>query len=64
MNALPGNAYPGGLGGYVQTPRGVVEIGDIADGGTAAQFNTFAVDYGVNCEGRLRYPVLRGFGQP
>ena len=62
MNALPGAAYPVALGGNVQTPRGVIEIGDIADGGTDPQFNTFAADYGINAECRLRYPVFEGLG--
>ena len=62
MNALPTTAYPAGVGGNVQTPRGVIVEGDIADGGTSAQFDMFALDFGINSECRLRYPVREGLG--
>ena len=67
MNALPGQAYPGSIGGTVAQPRGVVLIGDLIDNGndpiqTPAAWAQFVQHFGVNGEGRCKFPVYEGYG--
>lgn len=67
MNWLPGETWPGELGGgTVRTPRGVLHGGDmINDGGApdaAAVWRLFTGDFGVQGEGRLCYPVFEAVG--
>ena len=61
MNALPGAAFPGEIGGAVATPRGVAVLGDLTnDGGSpdaTISWRRFTEDFGINGEGRLRFPV-------
>jgi len=61
MNTLPGKAYPREIGGTVAAPRGVAVLGDLTnDGGSpdaAVSWRRFAEDFGINGEGRLKYPV-------
>ena len=38
LNGLPGHAYPPGIGGVVSTPRGVLVLGDLTDGGKPVQW--------------------------
>lgn len=66
MNRLPGTPYPGAIGGYVETPRGVLVTGDLIDNGAApwaaAVWDVFTKDFGVNGEGRVCYPVYEIVG--
>ena len=67
INGLPGQAYPDELGGLIDTPRGVIMAGDlINDGAVAAkypaQWADFVADFGVNGEGRCRFPVFEAVG--
>jgi cytolysin (calcineurin-like family phosphatase) len=61
MNRLPGSAYPERVGGYVAEPRGVVVLGDLindASGPDAERsWKEFTADFGVDGEGRLKFPV-------
>jgi hypothetical protein len=61
MNALPGTAYPREIGGVVAAPRGVAVLGDLTnDGGSPdapISWRLFSADFGVNGEGRLKFPV-------
>lgn len=61
MNALPGTAFPREVGGAVATPRGVAVLGDLTNDGDTPGFSIswrlFNADFGVNGEGRLRFPV-------
>jgi len=68
MNTLPGIAYPGDVeAGTVQRPRGVLALGDLIDDGAnntlgPQQWAKWKVDFGVNGEGTLNFPVYEGFG--
>lgn len=73
MNALPGTAYPGSIGGIVGTPRGLLIAGDLTDAGHYIDFYGLHVpplpdidgwddDFGINGEARIRYPVFEGYG--
>jgi cytolysin (calcineurin-like family phosphatase) len=66
MNALPGAAYPGEIGGTVDSPRGVAVLGDLVnsvDSPRSPEFwRQFTADFGVNGEGRLRFPVYECAG--
>ena len=62
MNNLPGSEYPGDIPGKVDRPRAVVVTGDIAEDGLAEEWQWFTADYGVNGEGRVKYPVYEGWG--
>jgi cytolysin (calcineurin-like family phosphatase) len=64
MNALPGTAYPAGIGGTVGECRGVTVGGDITDNDNdkAGQFAEFALDFGLSGENQLRYPTYEGTG--
>jgi len=67
MNALPGGTWPAGPGGGpIGVPRGVAVLGDLIDDGADPQapewWRGFAADYGVNGEGRLKYPVYENAG--
>jgi 3',5'-cyclic AMP phosphodiesterase CpdA len=61
MNALPGAAYPKEIGGVVGIPRGVAVLGDLTDDaatlGQQFSWRQFTADFGVNGEGRLRFPA-------
>ena len=63
MNALPGQPYPGSLGGgTVDTPRGVLLIGDLTELYAASQWSSFTNDWGLTGERRLAFPVYEGYG--
>jgi cytolysin (calcineurin-like family phosphatase) len=67
MNALPGETWPNGPGGgSIGAPRGVVVLGDLVEDGADPEapgwWNGFSTDYGVNGEGRLKYPVYENAG--
>jgi predicted phosphodiesterase len=57
INLLPGTAYPRDLGGTVAVPRGVAVLGDLTNDGIAPEWQQFTADFGVNGEGRLKYPA-------
>ena len=63
MNALPGGAYPAEVGGgVVDTPRGVLLIGDLTAASVVPEWTAFTNDWGLNGERLLRFPVYEGFG--
>lgn len=62
MNALPGAPYPPAIGGMVDVPRAVVVVGDLTENTLSEEWEWFTADYGVNGEGRLKYPVYEGWG--
>ncbi|MBN1419853.1 MAG: metallophosphoesterase [Planctomycetes bacterium] len=66
-NGLPGTEYPAPLGGgIVQTPRGILVLGDLIDDGAtseaADQWAQWVADFGVGGEGRVDFPVYEGLG--
>src|SRR3990172_3638915 len=67
INTLPGTPYPDLIGGVVGSPRGILMQGDlINDGAVADKYSTqwanYAAEFGVNGEGRCRFPVFEGVG--
>lgn len=67
INGLPGTAYPAAIGGAVATPRGVIMQGDLINDGAVAekyptQWTNYVADFGVNGEGRCKFPVFEGLG--
>jgi hypothetical protein len=63
MNDLPGTEYPPLIGGAVDTPRGVLFLGDTTDNGTLEEFAEFERVYGLTGkDGLLRYPVFEAIG--
>jgi cytolysin (calcineurin-like family phosphatase) len=72
LNGITAAEWPEKLGGgKVDTPRGVLVLGDLIDDGaltrngrdiTAEQFAFFEKDFGVNGEGVVKYPVFEGWG--
>jgi len=57
MNRLPGTAYPRNLAGTVAVPRGVAVLGDLTNDAVTSEWREFTADFGVNGEGRLKYPA-------
>jgi hypothetical protein len=67
INNLPGTAYPPGIGGAVDTPRGILMPGDLIDNGAVEgryqkEWADFVADFGVNGEGRCKFRVFEGVG--
>ena len=67
INTLPGKPYPDAVGGVVGTPRGVIMQGDLINDGAVAQkypkqWADYIADFGVNGEGRCKWPVFEGVG--
>lgn len=67
INTLPGKPYPDAIGGVVGTPRGVIMSGDLINDGAVAQkypkqWADYIADFGVNGEGRCKWPVFEGVG--
>jgi cytolysin (calcineurin-like family phosphatase) len=62
MNSLPGTLYPVVLGGTVDTPRGVIVLGDLTQDGLSDEWEWFTADYGLDGRGRSNYPVYEGWG--
>jgi hypothetical protein len=63
MNELPGTEYPPLVGGRVETPRGVLFLGDTTDNGALEEFAEFEKVYGLTgAEGLLKYPVFEAIG--
>jgi hypothetical protein len=61
MNLLPGQRWPEPIGGQVDTPRGLLVVGDLTDDGTA--FSDFTALYGLTGrDGHLHYPVYETIG--
>jgi 3',5'-cyclic AMP phosphodiesterase CpdA len=62
MNALPGTPYPAEMGGQVETPRGVLFLGDTTDNGRRDEFAEFEAVYGHDGKGLLKFPVFVAIG--
>lgn len=63
MNMLPGAFYPAAVGGgVVDTPRGVLLIGDLTHVSQVTEWTAFTNDWGLNGERLLRFPLYEGFG--
>jgi hypothetical protein len=67
INSLPGTDYPPAIGGTVQKPRAVIMQGDLINDGAVKekypiQWADYLADFGVNGEGRCRFPVFEGVG--
>ncbi|HAR36847.1 MAG TPA: hypothetical protein DCR87_08130, partial [Acidobacteria bacterium] len=69
MNSLPGQNLPEefGLKGKINTPRGVVILGDIVDDGGSPEVQKFwqeyVEDFGLKGDRLLAFPVYEGFGE-
>ncbi|MGQ9800480.1 MAG: LamG-like jellyroll fold domain-containing protein [Candidatus Saccharicenans sp.] len=69
MNSLPGQKLPEefGLKGKINTPRGVVILGDIVDDGGSPEvqkyWHEYVEDFGLKGDGLLAFPVYEGFGE-
>jgi len=66
MNRLPGTAYPPQIGGVIGQPRGVAVLGDLINDAASPQASDFwqlyTGDFGVDGEGRLKFPVYENSG--
>lgn len=68
INNLPGAEYPDVVGNHtVKKPRGIIMAGDMINDGARAekapkQWENYIADFGVNGEGRCKFPVYEGFG--
>lgn len=67
INSLPGTAYPPAIGGTVEKPRAVIMQGDLINDGAVkekypTQWANYLADFGVNGEGRCKFPVFEGVG--
>lgn len=67
INTLAGTPYPPAIGGVVAAPRGIVMAGDLIDDGAVTnlypkQWTNYLADFGVNGEGRVKFPVFEGAG--
>jgi len=67
INSLPGVDYPPAIGGTVDKPRAIIMQGDLINDGARedkyhAQWANYVADFGVNGEGRCRFPVFEGVG--
>jgi hypothetical protein len=67
INSLPGVAYPDSVGGTVDKPRAIIMQGDLINDGAVAdkyptQWANYIADFGVNGEGRCKFPVFEGLG--
>lgn len=67
INSLPGTTYPAAIGGTVDKPRAVIMQGDLINDGAVrdkypTQWANFVADFGVDGEGRCKFPVFEGVG--
>jgi cytolysin (calcineurin-like family phosphatase) len=63
LNRLPGSDYPDALGGRVETPRGVLFMGDMTDSSAAEEWQEFEAVYGLTgWDGLLKYPLFEAVG--
>lgn len=67
INSLPGTPYPAPFKGTVAVPRGIVMQGDLINDGAVAdkyptQWANYIADFGVNGEGRCKFPVFEAIG--
>ncbi len=67
INTLPGTSYPSSIGGVVEKPRGIIMAGDLINDGAVAekyptQWANYIADFGVNGEGRCKFPVFEAVG--
>jgi hypothetical protein len=67
INSLPGSAFPAGIEGVVGKPRAVIMSGDLIDHGAdaakyPAEWASYLAEFGVNGEGKCKFPVFEGMG--
>jgi hypothetical protein len=67
INALPGTAFPEGVGGIVEEPKAVIMSGDLIDNGSdpkkyPEEWANYIAEFGVNGEGKCKFPVFEGMG--
>ncbi|MCX6878282.1 MAG: metallophosphoesterase [Verrucomicrobia bacterium] len=67
INSLPGTPYPAPFKGTVAVPRGVIMQGDLINDGAVsdkypAQWANYVAEFGVNGEGRCKFPVYEAIG--
>ena len=67
INSLPGTPYPEEIGGVVDVPRAILMQGDLINDGAVMQkypdqWKDYLADFGVNGEGRCKFPVFEGVG--
>jgi hypothetical protein len=63
LNELPGTPLPPEVGGRVDTPRGVLFLGDTTDNGHLDEFARFEEVYGrTGKDGLLRFPLFEAIG--
>jgi hypothetical protein len=63
MNALPGTDYPPTIGGQIETPHGVLFMGDMTDSSQEKEWHEFERIYGrTGRDGLLKYPVYEAIG--
>jgi len=63
LNRLPGTDYPEAIGGRVETPRGVLFMGDMTDSSAQEEWAEFEAVYGLTGrDGLLKYPLFEAIG--
>ncbi len=62
MNNLPGTNYPSEIGGIVGKPRGVLIPGDWTVRDAESELWQYKLDWGLNGERLLKFPVFDTFG--
>jgi cytolysin (calcineurin-like family phosphatase) len=63
LNALPGTDYPPAIGGRVQSPRGLLFMGDMTDSSREEEWREFEALFGLTGrDGLLRWPVYEAIG--
>ena len=67
INSLPGTQFPAGIDGVVGKPRAVIMSGDLIDHGSdeskyPAEWANYLAEFGVNGEGKCKFPVFEGMG--
>ncbi len=63
MNALPSTDYPATIGGQIETPRGVLFMGDMTDSSQETDWREFERVYGLTGrDGLLKYPIYEAIG--
>lgn len=63
MNALPGTPWPASIGGKIDTPRGLLFMGDMTDSGLESEWMQFEKVYGLTGkDGLLKFPIFEAIG--
>jgi cytolysin (calcineurin-like family phosphatase) len=63
MNTLPGIEYPPAIGGRVESPRGLLFMGDMTDSSREEEWRQFEELYGLTGrDGLLKWPVFEAIG--